>query len=163
MKKIITCGIRPFGLMILFSILVSCSAEKRDQEIKADLVSKAKDDINFAGVVFMVSNAKVYLWGLCPTEHSRALVREKIASIHVIKAVSDQIGIGAVKLDHSLDLKLQADSVAAKYPGVAVSVANDVVTLAGVIPSDKFNVLMTSVGQLNPKSIRNQLHQVSDQ
>jgi len=159
MKKIEACCIRPFGLMVIISLLLSCTVEKRDQGIKADLVSKAKDDINFAGVVFMVSNAKVYLWGVCPTEHSRALVREKIASIHVIKAVSDQIKIGEVKLDQSLDLKLKADSIAAKYPGVAVSVSDDVLTLAGLIPRDKFNGLMTSIGKLNPKSVINQLHQ----
>lgn len=148
-------------LMMIYPLVLSCSSEKRDQQIKADLVSKAKEDINFAGVMFTVSNARVYLWGSCPTERSRALVREKIGTIHVIKAVNDQIKVNAVEVDRDLDLKLKADSVSAKYPGVAVSVSDNVVTLVGKVAPDKLNVLIASIAQLNPKAIRNQLYQTS--
>lgn len=161
MKNSMTHYTKPFMIMIAYLLVLSCSSEKRDQQIKADLVSKAKEDINFAGVLFTVSNAKVDLWGSCPTEHSRTLVRKKIGTIHVIKALNDQIKINVVKLDHNLDLKLKADSVSAKYPGVAATVADSVVTLVGKVAPDKLNTLITSIGQLKPKAIKNQLYQTS--
>ncbi|MDQ0638477.1 osmotically-inducible protein OsmY [Pedobacter sp. W3I1] len=153
---------RLFMLMLTYPLVLSCNSEKRDQEIKADLVSKAKEDLNFVGVMFTVSDARVHLWGSCPTAHSRNLVREKIGTIHVIKSVNDQIRINAVKVDHNLELKQKADSVSVEYPGVAVSVCDEVVTLTGKVRPDKLKVLIASIGQLNPRAIRNQLYQTSN-
>ena len=59
--------------MALFvaTLLVSCSREKMDKDVKADITTKAEKEISFAGVNYTVLNGQVNLTGVCPSQKAK--------------------------------------------------------------------------------------------
>ena len=131
--------------------LLSCSQGFRDQEIKADITTKAKDDINFAGVYFVVEKGVVTLTGTCPAVKSKGLVLQKLSSIHTIARVDDHLKIAPLLIDSNIILKQEVDSVLAAYPQVSAAVTGNFVTLRGRIEPVKVNTMLQSISKLSRK------------
>jgi len=133
--------------LILF---LACSQQRQDREIKADITIKAKEDLNFAGVRFVVDSGVVYLTGTCPTEKSRAMVRQKLQTIHLIDRVDDQLTIGAVTIGATLSMQQDLDSVLAKYPSVTSVLSDSGVILIGKIKPSELEKLLPSLKKVHP-------------
>jgi osmotically-inducible protein OsmY len=144
------------ALSFLVLPMVSCNQQARDQEIKADITVKAKEDVNFAGVQFTVENGRVTLLGSCPTLKSRAMLRQKLKTIHVIDSVDDRLQIAPVTIGSSFAVKQQVDSVLASYPTVTATVSDNAVALLGSISKKELGKLLESVGKVyaNPATDR---------
>jgi osmotically-inducible protein OsmY len=144
------------ALSFLVLPMVSCNQQARDQEIKADVTVKAKEDVNFAGVQFTVENGRVTLSGSCPTVKSRAMLRQKLKTIHVIDSVDDRLQIAPVTIGSSFAVKQQVDSVLASYPTVTATVSDNAVALLGSISKKELGKLLESVGKVyaNPATDR---------
>lgn len=71
-SSIISNFIVNIAVISLVAIQFACNQKKRDKEIKADIVTKTKTDINFAGISYTVEGGVVTLTGSCPTAKSRS-------------------------------------------------------------------------------------------
>ena len=132
-----------FGVTLL--LLSACSQQSRDREIKADITSKAKEDVNFAGAYFTVQDGNVSLWGKCPTEKSRDLLIQKLKTIHVIKVIDNRLTIGPVSIGSDFSLKQQVDSVLAKYPGITAALSGNGIQLLGSAKSTELQKILESL------------------
>jgi len=144
-------------LLLAGLILSGCKEGLRDEEIKADLTMKAKEDVNFAGVQFYVENAQVILSGSCPTIESRTMLLQKIKSIHVIDTVMDRLTIAPVILTSTFALKQDVDSVLATYPTVTALVTDSIVVIKGKVPDKDREKLLRSLGELSDQVRSDQL------
>jgi hypothetical protein len=138
------------GMCLAIPFIGSCSQQAIDQEIKADVTIKAKDDVNFAGIHFFVKNGVVSLFGSCPTSKSRELIKQKLGTIHVIDSLEDHLVIAPVTLGSSFVLRQQADSVLARSPTVAASVSDTAITLLGEIEYSALQKLLPALHKLHP-------------
>ncbi|WP_345951904.1 BON domain-containing protein [Mucilaginibacter sp. PAMB04274] len=128
-----------------------------DKEIKADLVTKAKTDVSFAGVSYSVEKGVVTLTGACATRKAKSEVEKTVKSIHLIKGLHNQLVVAPVILNNDFLLKQAVDSVLAVYPAVQASVAQNVVTLIGKAQKGEADKLIPAIAKLKPASIDNQL------
>ncbi|QPH40178.1 BON domain-containing protein [Pedobacter endophyticus] len=147
------CSLKLYLAIALLSITAACSPYKRDQQIKADLVLKAKEDASFAGVQFTVYNRNVTLWGICPTEKSRMMVKQKLSTIHLIKKIDDKMMIGPVELNTNYILKQQLDSVLAEYPRATGKIDTNSIELNGVVKQQYLAKLLESVSHIKPEAV----------
>jgi hypothetical protein len=138
------------GMCLAIPLMQGCSQQARDEAIKADITIKAKDDVNFAGVQFTVRNGMVKLLGNCPTPKSRALVKQKLSTIHVIDSVEDHLTVAPVTIGLTFALKQQADSVLAKYPTVMATVSDTSIILLGDIESSALQKLLPQMKKVHP-------------
>lgn len=138
-----------FCLVWFVPAVISCGQQVTDRHIKADITSKAKEDVNFVGVRFIVEDGKVTLWGNCPTPDSRAAVRRKLRTIHVIKSIDDHLLIRPVLIGSSFAKKLQVDSILANYPVVTAELSGDIVMLAGELKQKELEKLLASFEEAN--------------
>src|ERR1700712_3307568 len=120
-------------ISIVLIVLTLAACQVSDQEIRADIAGKAQQDLNFSGLTYTVEAGVVDFRGRVPSEKAYAKIRQTIANIHVIKSVHYQVMIAPVVLDTLTLVKLQADSLLAKYPKVTAEVHPAGVTLKGSI------------------------------
>lgn len=113
-----------------------------DQEIRADIAGKAQQDLNLAGLEYTVANGTVNFTGRCPSSQAFAKVKQTIENIHVIKAVHYNVHIGPLTLDSLTRVKLQADSVLAKYPKVVATVNTSGINLRGPVTATERDKLV---------------------
>jgi 6-phosphofructokinase len=130
-------------------LTASCSQQARDRQIKADITGKAKEDVNFAGVRFLVEHDKVILFGNCATPESMDMVLKQLKTIHVIKSIDNRLRIAPVTMGTDFTLKQQVDSVLASYPTVSANLSNNALVLIGRIESKDMKKLQKSVEKLN--------------
>lgn len=147
-----------FGFsVVVLSSTSGCSEKRKDQSIKADIVTKAKTDVNFAGVEYTVDKGVVTLTGTCATEKSKAAVEKTIKSINIINGMVDRIQIAPVVLNADFPLKQSVDSVLANYPRVETNVSQQIVTLNGKITHNALSKLLSTIKKLHPAKVENQL------
>lgn len=143
-----------------FAILVftSCaSRQKKDETVKADLVSKAKKEKAFSGVRFTVVNGTVTLNGVCPTEKAKNKVETTVKGVYAVEDVVNNIAIGPVVIGTDEQLRESVDSVLQKYPAVDAVVADSGVLLQGALQTAKAQTLISAIEQLKPKRLENNL------
>lgn len=129
-------------ILIVLVGLALAGCQTPDQEIRADIAVKAQQDLNFSGLDYTVRAGVVDFRGRVPSEKAFAKIRQTISNIHVIKAVHYNVSIVPVVLDTLTLIKLQADSLRAKYPEVTAGIHPGGVTLKGnVIASEKAKLL----------------------
>lgn len=138
-------------------MMSGCREGIRDEEIKADLTMKAKEDLNFAGVQFYVENAQVTLSGSCPTLKSRALLIQKIKAIHVVDTIINNLEIAPVVLTTTFGLKQDVDSILSKYPTVTALVTDSIVVIKGKVKDQERGKLLRSLGELSNQVRADQL------
>lgn len=138
-------------------MMSGCREGIRDEEIKADLTMKAKEDLNFAGVQFYVENARVTLSGSCPTLKSRALLIQKIKAIHVVDTIINNLEIAPVVLTTTFGLKQDVDSILSKYPTVTALVTDSIVVIKGKVKDQERGKLLRSLGELSDQVRADQL------
>lgn len=138
-------------------MMSGCREGIRDEEIKADLTMKAKEDLNFAGVQFYVENAQVTLSGSCPTLKSRALLIQKIKAIHVVDTIINNLEIAPVVLTTTFGLKQDVDSILSKYPTVTALVTDSVVVIKGKVKDQERGKLLRALGELSNQVRADQL------
>jgi hypothetical protein len=137
--------------------LLACSQAKLDKEIKADLVTKAKTDVNFAGVSYTVDEGVVTLTGACSSAKAKSEAEKTVKSINIVKSVNNQIVIAPVIMNADFPLKQSVDSILATYPSVQANVAQQMVTLTGKTTTQEVDKLLPAIQKLNPSKIDNQL------
>lgn len=138
-------------------MMSGCREGIRDEEIKADLTMKAKEDLNFAGVQFYVENAQVTLSGSCPTLKSRALLIQKIKAIHVVDTIINNLEIAPVVLTTTFGLKQDVDSILSKYPTVTALVTDSIVVIKGKVKDQERGKLLRALGELSDQVRADQL------
>jgi osmotically-inducible protein OsmY len=136
MKKIIVA-------LITAVALAGCHTS--DEEIRADIATKARKDLSFAGLYYTVQNGKVSFKGSCPSQKAFNQVKQAIRNIHVIKSVNYKVRIAPVTLDSLTQIKLQVDSLLAKYPRVVAEVKPNEVTLKGSVAASKRPKLISDI------------------
>jgi osmotically-inducible protein OsmY len=144
-------------VFMISTTLSACSLEDRDKEIKADIASKAKSDINFAGVNFTVQDSKVTLTGSCPTLKARAGVDQSLKTIHVLKSVDNRIKISPVTLGASYAVKQAVDSILAGYPRVNAEVTDSAVVLIGSVKKEESTKLLADIKKIGGGTLVNQM------
>jgi hypothetical protein len=145
-------------LLIVVSLnLVSCGQAKQDREIKADIATKVKTDVNFAGVNYTVNKGVVTLTGFCATEKSRQIAEKTIKGINIIKGINNLIKIAPVVITADQPLKQSVDSILAAYPTIQADVLEQVVTLKGDSKKQEAEKLIPALNKLNPIKIQNQM------
>lgn len=143
-----------------FAILLTGSCESRqrkDEIVKADLVTKAKKEKAFSGVRFTVVNGVVTLSGICPTEKAKSKVETTVKGVYAVEKVVNNITVGPVVIGTDEQLRESVDSVLKKYPAVDAIVADSAVVLAGSVPTAKAQALVSAIEQLKPKRVENNL------
>jgi hypothetical protein len=143
--------------ILFFLIIAATGCKTSDNEIKGDVATKAKADINFAGVKYTVKNGVVLLTGNCPSIESKKTVVKQIKNIKVVKGVVDRINIAPVVLDNNLVLKSSVDSVLQTYPSVQADVTQTGVILNGTAPKKDVDKLMSAITKLDPGRVQNNI------
>jgi osmotically-inducible protein OsmY len=146
-----------FFLFVISATISSCNMVDRDKEIKIDIASKAKSDVNFAGVNFTVYDSKVILTGKCPTLKSRAGIDQAMKTIHVLKSVDNRIEIAPVTLGASFAVKQAVDSVLASYPRVIAEVTDSAVVLIGIVKKQDSGKLLADIRKIAGRTMINQM------
>ena len=98
-------------LFMLIAGCTSCSKDHRDKEIKADLTTKAKNELNFAAVNYTVEDGIVTLTGKCSSEKSKSEAEQAVKGINIVKGIINKIIVAPVILNADLPLKQAVDSV----------------------------------------------------
>ena len=148
---------RSFISCCLLFLLFSCSQSTKDQGIKEMIATKAKQEISFAGVNFLVEGGVVTLTGNAPTEKDKSEIEEKIKGVAGVKNVVNQLVVAPVVLDGNFSLKQSVDDILKKYPTVQAQVKDSIIALQGTIDSKKAQKLFKSIGQLKAKGVTNEL------
>jgi osmotically-inducible protein OsmY len=144
MKKII--------IAIIAAALAGCLAT--DEEIRADIATKARKDLSFAGLDYTVQNGKVSFKGSCPSQKAFNQVKQAVRNIHVIKAVNYHVNIAPVTLDSLTQVKMQVDSLLAKYPQVVAEITRNEVTLKGSVAASKRPKLISEIRLQIPGNVK---------
>ncbi|RYD76554.1 MAG: hypothetical protein EOP55_11225 [Sphingobacteriales bacterium] len=151
MRKINT--IKPYSVALIILLLASCNGYDRDKQIKQDLTMKAKEDVNFVGLNFIVRKRNVDIWGNCPTLRAKHNVMKKLNTIHVIKGVTDRITIAPVNIDTNLAVKQLVDSLLAKHPRCWAQVINQNIFVEGQVKKEQIGELLASIHQKVPNRV----------
>jgi hypothetical protein len=142
-----------FYFVISALSMVSCNSYEMDQEIKADLIIKAKEDVNFADVNFIVRNRNVKIWGYCPTNKSRMAIIQKLGTIHVIKNIDNQLLTRPILINQDFYLKQLADSLLAKHPESWAVITDQNVILRGNVKEKQLSKLLQAIHQQIPQRV----------
>jgi osmotically-inducible protein OsmY len=141
--------------IVLVTVLASCHA--KDNTIKADLATRAKEEKDFAGVTFIVEDGIVTLNGECPTEKSKGTVEKTVKDLYGVKNVVNNIRIAPVVIGVDQQLKESVDSVLKQYASVEAITKDSIVYLTGRIESDKRKKLTDAINSLKPLTVVNGL------
>ena len=150
MVKIKNTVFRPF---VFCQLLVLAGCSPKDTTIKADLVTKAKSDKDFAGVRLTVDKGVVTLSGECPTEKARSTVETTVKGVYGVKDVINKVSIAPVVLGTDQQLKQGVDSLLRAFPTIEAITKDSVVYLQGKLPDDQVMELKNKVNQLKPKMV----------
>jgi hypothetical protein len=134
MKRILTA--------LTFLALAGCQTP--DAEIRADIAGKAQQDMNFAGLHYVVKNGVVDFTGSCSSEKALAKIKQLIENIHVIKSVSYHVSIQPVVLGRATYMKLEADSILAQYPEVTEEASAGGIILKGQVTAQEKTKVMAA-------------------
>ena len=144
--------------LILTALLFSnCSRQKMDNDIKADIATKASSEIGFAGVDYTVSDGVVNLNGNCPTIKEKTKVEETVRNIAGVKKVINNIELGSVVLNSDRTLKLAADSAIKNYALAQTTVTDSTITVKGGVSQKEVQKILTSLDSLHAKGVNNEL------
>ncbi|WP_457127395.1 BON domain-containing protein [Mucilaginibacter sp. HD30] len=144
MKKII--------IGVIAVVLAGCRPS--DEEVRADIASKARKDLSFAGLDYTVQNGVVNFTGRCPSQKAFNQVKQAIRNVHIIKSVSYDVKIAPVTLDSLTQVKLQVDSILARYPQVVSEVEQGGVTLRGYVTAAKRASLISDARLQIPGNVK---------
>lgn len=133
--------------------MTACSGYERDQQIKADLTIKAKEDINFAGLNFTVQDRHVNIWGICPTESAKKEVIRKLATIHVIKGIHAKLVVAPLKIDTNFALKQRMDSLLARHPNSWPEITGQSIIIKGSVKEEQLPQLLNSIHKTIPNHL----------
>ena len=150
-------GISQICICLLFFAFCGCSQQQKDEEIKKDLTSKAKSGMEFAGVRFVVHDGIVSLSGECPTEQARTKVVNTVKGVYAVKGVLNHITIAPVVIGTDQQLKQQVDSLLKTYPDVEAIVKDSIVQLQGQAQHKDEQKLLSSIQQLQPRQLQNEV------
>ncbi len=142
---------------LLLTGILSCSPQKIDIAIKEDITVKAKEDINFAGVQYVVDKGTVTLTGSAPTMEAKQELASTVKGIAGVREVRNLVGIGPVVIDEDFPLQQSVDSVLKKYSNVQAQVENRHVLLLGQAAKQDIPELIKSIEQLPVNGVKNQL------
>ena len=145
MKKIIVA---------IITALALAGCQTSDEEIRADIATKARKDLSFAGLYYTVQNGKVSFKGTCPSVKAFNQIKQAIRNIHVIKSVNYNVKIAPVTLDSLTQVKLQVDSLLAKYPRVVAEINLNEMTLKGSVANSKRPKLISDIRLQIPGNIK---------
>jgi len=151
MKKLKNIKASALGLLQVVFLLGSCTPA--DSTIKADLVTKAKSEKDFAGVRMRVDKGTVTLNGECATEKSKSTVETTVKGVYGVKNVVNNIAIAPVVIGTDQLLKQGVDSVLKKYPNVEAVTKDSMVYLEGKVPDDQVLQLKAEINTLKPKMV----------
>lgn len=151
-------NLNKYLFLVLVAIFASCSQANQDKEIKADIATKAKDELNFAAVNYTVEDGIVTLTGKCPSEKSKNEAEQTVKGINIVKGIINKIEVAPVELNADLTLKQAVDSVLKTYPTVQADVTNGTIMLEGKAQKQEVGKITASLSQLKPVKIDNQLH-----
>lgn len=144
-------------MCLLIIAICSCSQQYKDREIKKDLTSKAKSNKELIGVHFVVNDGIVSLSGECATPQDRAKVESTVKGVYAVTGVLDNIAIAPVVIGTDNLLKQSVDSTLKTYPGVRALVKDSIVQLQGYAETKDEQKLSTSIQELGPKQLQNQV------
>jgi hypothetical protein len=144
-------------LLVSLIIISGCGSKSKDKGIKADISSRARKEIAFAGVNYVVNNGVVYLAGYCPSLKEKQQVEAIVGKIAGVKNVEESIQIAPVILDHNFWIRKAIDSVVQDYPGVTPKMNGDTVVLLGSLPKKQLPDVMKKIQSIPFRSFRNQL------
>jgi hyperosmotically inducible protein len=138
-------------IMLVVALLPGCAP--KDTTIKADLVTKAKSEKDFAGVRIVVDKGVVTLNGECATEKSKSTVETTVKGVYGVKDVVDNISVAPVVIGTDQQLKQGVDSLLRDFPGVEAITKDSVVHLQGKVPDEDVMKLKDAVNTLKPKMV----------
>ena len=125
-------------------ISLGCNTQQ-DKQIKADINSQAKGNLNFAGIKYIVHNGVVTVFGTCPSDKNKQIVLETIKGIHIVKQTRDKINVAKVTLGHEQQFKESVDSVLVNYPLVTADVNEKRIMLLGFIKEQEVDQLLNAL------------------
>jgi hypothetical protein len=145
------------GLIIQLIVISGCGSKGKDRGIKADISSRARKEVAFAGVNYIVNKGVVYLSGACPSPKEKQQVEAIVGKIAGVKNVEDSIQITPVILDQNFWTRRAVDSLVQEYPTVTPSMSGDTVVLLGSIPEKQLPQIMEKMRSIPFHSLRNEL------
>ncbi len=135
--------------------LAGCHAS--DEEIREDIAGKAMENLDFSGLDYTVKNGIVEFSGRCPSDEAFAKIQHVIKNIHVIRAVHYHVNIAPVVLDSLTPVKLQTDSILARYPQTIAVVNSKGITLKGTIAARQKTTLIQELRKHQQRPIKDSL------
>lgn len=138
--------------------MLGCSQEKKDRDIKADITTKAKSEVAFAGLSYTVDEGIVHVTGQCPGLKQKTEALTTIRGIAGVKGVVDSISIAPVMLDDRFSLKRSVDSVLKKQNLITAMLEGDRLVLYGQVNEDEWPALMEGLQSLPLSGIDNRMH-----
>jgi hypothetical protein len=135
-------------LIISAMIFAAVGCKVPDEEIRADIAGKARDNMNFAGLSYIVRNGVIDVSGSCPSKKAYDNVHNLLKTINVARALRFNVNIAPVVLDTLTPTKLKVDSVLSAYPRVVAFVSPNGILLSGdVKDTDQRQKLLTELNK----------------
>ena len=143
---------------------VACKGKQTDAEIQSSVNEKIASNEKMKGLHASVTNGVVNLTGECKDEECRRDCADAIKDIKGVKSVDNNIRVASasnssapVEIAADETLRNSVNDVVKNYKGVEADVKDGVVTLRGEVKRDNLQKLMSSVQELKPKKVENQL------
>lgn len=146
-----------WNVLLTGFVFTSCSQQKKDREIKAEITVKSKQEIAFAAVSATVREGVVTLTGTCPSSKAREKAGSTVKQVPGVKGVINQINIAPVVLDTDPYLKQSVDSVLKQYALAQAQVEQNKVLLTGEAPANDIPKILQGLQKLSITSIDNKL------
>jgi hyperosmotically inducible protein len=150
------------AVAFMSSVMISCKAKVKDEDIQANIQTALRADPETAGVTVEVKNGVATLAGEAKDETTRAKATETAKRLggSGVKSVENNVTVAQlpeppasvqITADDSLTMKVK--DATKDHPTVTATVKDGVVSLSGEIKRDKWKKLKQDLDGLKPKRI----------
>lgn len=142
--------------IMAFSLMIACKGRPSDTELQ----TKVSEMVKVPGVVTEVKEGAVTLSGTVVDEASKTAAESAARSVEGIKGVTNNIAVIAppamdpvVNISPDDALTTQVSAAVKDFPGVAATVNDGVISVAGELTKDQWKTLKMALDGLGPKKV----------
>jgi hyperosmotically inducible protein len=139
-----------------FSLMIACKGKPNDTELQ----TKVAEMVKVPGVVSEVKEGTVTLSGTVTDEASKTAAESAARAVEGIKGVTNNIAVVApvvpepvINISPDDAMSTQVATAVKDFPGIAATVKDGVISVAGELKKDQWKTLKMALDALGPKKV----------
>lgn len=142
--------------VMAMSLMIACKGRPSDSELQ----TKVAEMVKVPGVLTEVKEGMVTLSGTVADEASKTAAESAAKNVEGVKGVANNISVIAppamdpvVNISPDDALATQVSAAVKDFPGVAATVKDGVISVAGELTKDQWKTLKMALDALGPKKV----------